>query len=79
MVDNALGESGPAGTGAPAAEGMAGMDAGMEAVTAATSGMGMDTATPPTTVATNYSAMGARDIWDITHGEAQYRWLEKTI
>lgn len=78
VVDNALGESGPAGTGAPAADGMAGMDAGMEAAAPAT-GMGMETVAAPTTVATNYSAMGARDIWDITHGEAQYRWLEKTL
>ena len=50
----------------PAGEPAAGMT-GME---------GLATSPPPPP---NYSAMGARDIWDITHGEAQYRWLEKTL
>ena len=28
---------------------------------------------------TSYSGMGGRDIWGITHGESQYRWLERTL
>ena len=74
VVDNALGESGPSGTGAPVADGMAGMDAAVPVT-----GMAGIEAVAATSAAPNYSGMGSRDIWDITHGEAQYRWLEKTL
>ncbi len=76
VVDNALGESGPTGTAALVADGMAGMDAAAPAAGMA----GMEAvATTGTPAQPNYSGMGNRDIWDITHGEAQYRWLEKTL
>ena len=73
VVDNRLGE-GPA---TPAADGMAAADAagGMAGMAAA------ETAIPAGLPAgeTSYSGMGGRDIWGITHGESQYRWLERTL
>jgi hypothetical protein len=73
VVDNRLGE----GPTTPAADGMAAADAagGMAGMAAA------DTAVPAGLPAgeTSYSGMGGRDIWGITHGESQYRWLERTL
>ena len=44
--------------------------AGMEAAATKQKGEGMAAAG---------GGKGAKDIWDVTHGEAQYRWLEKTL
>ena len=75
VVDNALGtgptvETGATESGATAAMGggMAGKDGGAD-TKEKTKGEGMAAA----------SGKGGKDIWEITHGEAQYRWLEKTL
>ena len=74
VVDNALGV-GPAAEGnaavgesAPAAAMGGGMAAGKDAAAGMEAAEGMAA-----------GGKGARDIWEITHGEAQYRWLEKTL
>ncbi len=71
VVDNTLG-AGPAtdaaATTTPAdTTGMAGMEAAAGMAAGGTKGMAAG------------EGKGARDIWDVTHGEAQYRWLEKTL
>ncbi len=55
-----------------AANGMAGMGGGMEAAASSS-------ATTATTAEPVASGMGGKDIWNITHGEAQYHWLEQTL
>jgi len=84
VVDNRLGE-GPetaaagmaaaatGGMNAAAAEGMAGMAAGAANAADPTVPTGLPAGE------TTYSGMGGRDIWGITHGESQYRWLERTL
>lgn len=65
VVDNELIVSAPAGDADTT--GMAGMVAG---ATKDEKAAGMAAAG---------GGKGGKDIWDVTHGEAQYRWLEKTL
>lgn len=77
VVDNALGV-GPVEAAATGAAPAAAMGGGMNA--AATTGAEAVAGMQTNAAGMGTGGMGAgRDIWEITHGEAQYRWFEKTL